>query len=160
MTKIAGSGSISQRHGSLDLDPPQNVMDPEQCLRVYGSRMDVNNNYEKIFNAFLLAALGAWAAAKNRKRRRDNTGSERRVGRVWGYDLLHCVCSTGGGGGGRGIKPQFCRPAGGRYRSVIYCEGCVVVVVVRLPPPWFVLQVSRLPGKGGYSTRPPGPPVH
>jgi hypothetical protein len=31
MTKIAGSGSISQRHGSADpdLDPPQNVMDPQ-----------------------------------------------------------------------------------------------------------------------------------
>jgi hypothetical protein len=31
MTKIAGSGSISQRHGSadLDLDPHQNVMDPQ-----------------------------------------------------------------------------------------------------------------------------------
>ena len=27
MTKIAGSGSISQRHGSADLDPHQNVMD-------------------------------------------------------------------------------------------------------------------------------------
>jgi hypothetical protein len=25
MTKIAGSGSISQRHGSPDPDPPQNV---------------------------------------------------------------------------------------------------------------------------------------
>ncbi len=36
------------------------------------------------------------------------------------------------------------------------CEGCVVVVVSRLPPPWFELQISRLPGKGGYSTRPPG----
>jgi hypothetical protein len=30
MTKIAGSGSISQRHGSAD--PDQNVMDPEQCF--------------------------------------------------------------------------------------------------------------------------------
>ncbi len=30
MTKIAGSGSISQRHGSADPDPHQNVMDPEQ----------------------------------------------------------------------------------------------------------------------------------
>ncbi len=30
MTKIAGSGSISQRHGS-DPDPPQNVMDSEHC---------------------------------------------------------------------------------------------------------------------------------
>jgi hypothetical protein len=31
MTKIAGSGSISQKHGSEDPDPdpPQNVMDPE-----------------------------------------------------------------------------------------------------------------------------------
>jgi hypothetical protein len=27
--KIAGSGSISQRHGSADPDPHQNVMDPE-----------------------------------------------------------------------------------------------------------------------------------
>jgi hypothetical protein len=31
MTKIAGSGSISQRHGSADPDPPQNVMDPQHC---------------------------------------------------------------------------------------------------------------------------------
>jgi hypothetical protein len=33
MTKIAGcgSGSISQRHGSEDPDPPQNVMDPQHC---------------------------------------------------------------------------------------------------------------------------------
>jgi hypothetical protein len=31
MTKIAGSGSISQRHGSADPDPPQNVMDPRHC---------------------------------------------------------------------------------------------------------------------------------
>ena len=33
MTKIAGSGSISQKHGSEDPDPdpPQNVMDPEHC---------------------------------------------------------------------------------------------------------------------------------
>jgi hypothetical protein len=33
MTKIAGSRSISQRHGSADPDPDshQNVMDPEHC---------------------------------------------------------------------------------------------------------------------------------
>jgi hypothetical protein len=36
-----------------------------------------------------------------------------------------------------------------------WCEGCVVVVV-RLPPPWFELQIFRLPEKGGYCTRPPG----
>jgi hypothetical protein len=36
MTKIAGSGSISQRHGSADPDPdpPQNVMDPQHCIRL------------------------------------------------------------------------------------------------------------------------------
>jgi hypothetical protein len=28
---IARSGSISQRHGSADPDPRQNVMDPEHC---------------------------------------------------------------------------------------------------------------------------------
>jgi hypothetical protein len=32
--KIEESGSISQRHGSADpdLDPPQNVMDPQHCF--------------------------------------------------------------------------------------------------------------------------------
>jgi len=29
MTKISGSGSISQTHGSADPDPPQNVLDPQ-----------------------------------------------------------------------------------------------------------------------------------
>ncbi len=33
MTKTAGSGSISQRHGSPDPDPHQNVMDPEHWLQ-------------------------------------------------------------------------------------------------------------------------------
>ncbi len=33
MTKIAGSESISQRHGSADPDPPQIVMDPQHCCR-------------------------------------------------------------------------------------------------------------------------------
>jgi hypothetical protein len=32
MTKIGGSGSISQRHGSPDPDPPQYVMDPQHCF--------------------------------------------------------------------------------------------------------------------------------
>ncbi len=32
MTKIAGSGSISQRQGSADPDPHQNVIDPEHCF--------------------------------------------------------------------------------------------------------------------------------
>ncbi len=42
MTKIAGSesGSISQRHGSADpdLDPPQNVMDPEHFSSDFNPR--------------------------------------------------------------------------------------------------------------------------
>ncbi len=35
MTKIerSESGSTSQRHGSADPDPPQNVMDPQHCLQ-------------------------------------------------------------------------------------------------------------------------------
>ncbi len=46
MTKIAesGSGSISQRHGSADPDPLQNVMDPEhwrQPIGFYANR-DLN----------------------------------------------------------------------------------------------------------------------
>ncbi len=32
MTKTAGSGSISQRHGSADPDPQQNAMDPQHWL--------------------------------------------------------------------------------------------------------------------------------
>ncbi len=31
MKKTAGSGSISQTHGSADPDPRHNVMDPEHC---------------------------------------------------------------------------------------------------------------------------------
>jgi hypothetical protein len=35
MTKIAGSGSFSQRHGSADPDPHQNVTDPQLCCKEY-----------------------------------------------------------------------------------------------------------------------------
>jgi hypothetical protein len=31
--KIAGSGSIGQRHGSTNPDPYQNVTDPQHCLK-------------------------------------------------------------------------------------------------------------------------------
>jgi hypothetical protein len=34
MTKIAGSGSISQRQGSADPDLQQNVLDPQHCFKV------------------------------------------------------------------------------------------------------------------------------
>ncbi len=33
------------------------------------------------------------------------------------------------------------------------CDGAGLEL---LPPPRFELQISRLPGKGGYSTTPPG----
>jgi hypothetical protein len=47
MTKIAGSGSasgsISTGHGSADQDPdpypPQNVMDPQHCSKLFASKM-------------------------------------------------------------------------------------------------------------------------
>ncbi len=39
MTKIAGSGSISQRHDSADPDPHQNLMDPAHCSSVYISEI-------------------------------------------------------------------------------------------------------------------------
>ena len=35
MAKIAGSGSISQRHGSPDSDPHQNVMDLDHWYKDY-----------------------------------------------------------------------------------------------------------------------------
>ncbi len=43
MTKIAGSGSISQWHGSADSDPdpPQNVMDPQHCSGGINSALEL-----------------------------------------------------------------------------------------------------------------------
>jgi hypothetical protein len=45
MTKIAGSGSISQKHGSADPDPdpPQNVMDPQQHSSLFCRTVDGSN---------------------------------------------------------------------------------------------------------------------
>jgi hypothetical protein len=45
MTKIAGSGSISQRHGSADPDPdpPQNGMDPEHCIELNSCLSDADH---------------------------------------------------------------------------------------------------------------------
>jgi hypothetical protein len=40
--------------------------------------------------------------------------------------------------------------------GITNCEGCSTYSQVELPPPWFELQIFRLPGKGGYSTRPSG----
>jgi hypothetical protein len=55
MTKIAGSGSISQKHGSADPDPdpdpPQNVMDPQHCFYSYIGilRVHYRLQYSKCF---------------------------------------------------------------------------------------------------------------
>jgi hypothetical protein len=35
LTKIAGSGSISQRYGSADPDPYKNCMNPQHCFYIY-----------------------------------------------------------------------------------------------------------------------------
>jgi hypothetical protein len=55
MTKIAGSGSISERRGSADPDPDphQNVMDPQQCPEKWESgkaRNILSVNMEKFRN--------------------------------------------------------------------------------------------------------------
>jgi hypothetical protein len=42
MTKISGSRSISQRHGSADPDPHQNVMDPEHWYILFGVAYTAN----------------------------------------------------------------------------------------------------------------------
>ncbi len=47
----------------------------------------------------------------------------------------------------RNIVREICQVKSG------ICKGCIVS---RLPPPGFEMQISRLPGKGGYSTRPSG----
>ena len=48
MTKIAGSGFISQRHGSPDPDPPQNVMDPQHCSKVSGVTTAKKEEFEEV----------------------------------------------------------------------------------------------------------------
>jgi hypothetical protein len=54
MTKIEGSGSISQRHGSAEPDPdlPQNVMDPQHCF--------LQLNFLKMYNNFLSSRTWVW----------------------------------------------------------------------------------------------------
>ncbi len=37
-SKIAGSGSVGQRHGSADQDPYQNVADPQHCFEINNYR--------------------------------------------------------------------------------------------------------------------------
>jgi hypothetical protein len=53
MTKIEGSGSISQRHGSADPDPPQNVMDPQHCYQDTEKARD-----ESVYYALMFGLLG------------------------------------------------------------------------------------------------------
>jgi hypothetical protein len=59
MTKITGSGSISQRHGSADPDPDpdpyQNVMDPEHChepdeMRIINSMNNISVKCTSLFS--------------------------------------------------------------------------------------------------------------
>jgi hypothetical protein len=75
MTKIAGSGSISQMHGSADRDPdpPQNVMDPQHwyCTVHPESQLEKNAGSGSVSGS----ALNQWGSAT--------------------------LCGGGGGGGGK-----------------------------------------------------------
>jgi hypothetical protein len=62
MKKIAGSGSgsISQRHGSADPDPHQNVMDPQHWNGGYGCWL-VRAAYVNDRTADVAATVAGWA---------------------------------------------------------------------------------------------------
>jgi hypothetical protein len=64
MTKIAGSGSISQRHGSADLDPLQNVMDP-QHLKTILVGPDIRHFSQKSLLAYKACAVCALTVIPN-----------------------------------------------------------------------------------------------
>jgi hypothetical protein len=59
MTKIAGYGSISQRHGSADPDPHQNVMDPEH-LGFRGQNVSEFNAQKKHEYVFLVSPAAGY----------------------------------------------------------------------------------------------------
>jgi hypothetical protein len=70
MTKIAGSGSTSQRHGPADPDPdpdpPQNVMDPQHWKKssLQGDQKPVRIYKMRTFNLkqfFLVLQILIWA---------------------------------------------------------------------------------------------------
>jgi hypothetical protein len=62
MTKIAGSGSISQRHRSADPDPdpdpPQNDMDPQHCAQPCKRKSVIYLTNADQFEALVLRQLG------------------------------------------------------------------------------------------------------
>ncbi len=68
MTKIAGSGSMSQRHGSPDPDPDplQNVMDPQHCFKY---RMKIRKLFLFCRRAFPRAAVRRWGVPHPRLHR-------------------------------------------------------------------------------------------
>jgi hypothetical protein len=77
MMKIVGSGSISQRHGSADPDPHQNVMDPQHWFLLvlqisdrtqYGTLLHIRSFqtttlhiffHAKFFNKFWMLRFGS-----------------------------------------------------------------------------------------------------
>ncbi len=58
-----------------------------------------------------------------------------------------------------GLRRSLARLCGQITSEVSNCEGSVVVVS-RLPPPWFELKISRLPEKVVIPLDRPGPPDH
>jgi hypothetical protein len=70
MTKIAGfgsaSGSISQRHGSPDTDPHQNVMDPEHWLEPSHGKIVHIRKISTVLNSIMLNNLNKIIKAEPR----------------------------------------------------------------------------------------------
>jgi hypothetical protein len=56
-----GSGSISQRYGSGDPDPHQNVTDPQHCLKTirFGNKRKIAVMYCSTFPGFELRMRGS-----------------------------------------------------------------------------------------------------
>jgi hypothetical protein len=60
----SGSGSISQRHGSADPDPHQNVMDPQHWSYFYIS----DSRYQYSIFQFATYAVGAYFLSRQQPR--------------------------------------------------------------------------------------------
>jgi len=77
MTKIVGSGNISQRHGSADPDPYpyQNAVDPQHCFQLAAAQAG------SALKTFVVLGVGGGVAGGNpRKRGRDQALPHRNHG--------------------------------------------------------------------------------
>jgi hypothetical protein len=85
MMKIegSGSGSISQRYGSPDSDPHQNVMDPEHCAGRNEEDGDGEPRRKKIKLEPLEESAAAAAAGSAVEARGEEEGRKRKFGPIW-----------------------------------------------------------------------------